>query len=189
MYHFFINQGSIVLYKCFYPIFLFVYPAVPYCFLSNNSLYRYTSFLINYFLVALGLCHCRQAFLYWGEWGLLFVAVHGLLIAVASRCRAQALGAWASVVETHGLWSMESVVMAVELLHSMQNLPWPGTEPMSPELAWGVLSTVSPREVLQYHAVFLITILHNRFYYLIIKSFSFILFFSRLLRLVLSISI
>ena len=48
---------------------------------------------------------------------------------------------------------------------------------MSPELAWGVLSTVSPREVLQYHAVFLITILHNRFYYLIGKSSSFTLSF------------
>ena len=33
-----------------------------------------------------------------GKQGILFVAVHGLLIAVASRCRAQALGAWASVV-------------------------------------------------------------------------------------------
>ena len=31
------------------------------------------------------------------------VAVHGLLIAVASRCRAQALGTQASVVATHGL--------------------------------------------------------------------------------------
>ena len=35
-------------------------------------------------LAALGLCCCTQAFLSCGEWGLLFVAVSGLLIAVAS---------------------------------------------------------------------------------------------------------
>ena len=33
------------------------------------------------------------------------VAVHGLLIVVASQCRAQALGAWASAVVVHGLSS------------------------------------------------------------------------------------
>ena len=48
---------------------------------------------------------------------------------------------------------------------------------MSPDLAWGVLSTVPPREFLQYHIVFLITILHNRFYYLIGKPSSFTLSF------------
>ena len=37
--------------------------------------------------------------------GLLFVVVHGLLIAVASRCRSRALGAWASVVVPCGLSS------------------------------------------------------------------------------------
>ena len=39
---------------------------------------------IYLFLAALGLCCCKQAFSSCGEWGLLFVAVHGLLIAVAS---------------------------------------------------------------------------------------------------------
>ena len=43
-----------------------------------------------------------------GERGLLFVAVHGLLIAVASRCGAWALGAWASVIAAHGLSSCGS---------------------------------------------------------------------------------
>ena len=39
-----------------------------------------------------------------GEQGLLFVAVRGLLIAVASlHCRARALGTRASVVVAHGL--------------------------------------------------------------------------------------
>ena len=40
--------------------------------------------LINLFLAALGLCCCAWAFSNCGERGLLFVAVHGLLIAVAS---------------------------------------------------------------------------------------------------------
>ena len=37
-----------------------------------------------FFLVALGLCCCTWAFSSCGEWGLLFVAVRGLLIVVAS---------------------------------------------------------------------------------------------------------
>ena len=36
------------------------------------------------FLAALGLCCCARAFCSCGEWGLLFVAVCRLLIAVAS---------------------------------------------------------------------------------------------------------
>ena len=36
------------------------------------------------FLAVLGLHCCAWAFSSWGEQGLLFVAVHGLLIAVAS---------------------------------------------------------------------------------------------------------
>ena len=43
-----------------------------------------------------------------GERGLLFLAVRGLLIAVASRCGAQALGTWASVVVACGLGSCGS---------------------------------------------------------------------------------
>ena len=37
-----------------------------------------------FFLAALGLRCCARAFSSCGGWGLLFVAVHGLLIAVAS---------------------------------------------------------------------------------------------------------
>ena len=40
--------------------------------------------LFIYFLAALGLCCCTRAFSSCGEWGLLFVAVCGLLIVVAS---------------------------------------------------------------------------------------------------------
>ena len=55
---------------------------------------------IYLFLAALGLC-CTRAFSSCGEQGLLFVAGRGLLIAMASCCRARALGAWASVVVAH----------------------------------------------------------------------------------------
>ena len=64
-------------------------------------------FLINLFfylfLAVLGLRCCAQAFFSCGEWGLLFVAVRGILIVVASRCGARALGAQASVVVACGL--------------------------------------------------------------------------------------
>ena len=36
------------------------------------------------FLATLGLCCCAQAFPGCGKWGLLLVAVHGLLIVMAS---------------------------------------------------------------------------------------------------------
>ena len=48
-------------------------------FLTNFHLY-----FIYLFLAALGLCCCAQAFSSCGERGLLFVAVRGLLIEVAS---------------------------------------------------------------------------------------------------------
>ena len=51
------------------------------------------------FLAVLGLSCCTQAFSSCGERGLLFIVVHGLLIAVASLvARRQALGMWTSVV-------------------------------------------------------------------------------------------
>ena len=56
-------------------------------------------FIYLLFLAVLGLRCCARAFSSCGERGLLFVAVHGLLIAVASLCcGAGALGARASVV-------------------------------------------------------------------------------------------
>ena len=68
--------------------------------------------LLFLFLAALGLHCCTQAFSSWGERGLLFVAVHRLLIAVASRCGARALGVRVSVVVARGLsscgsWALE----------------------------------------------------------------------------------
>ena len=58
--------------------------------------------LFIYLLAALGLCCCLQAFSS-GEQGLLFVALHRLLIAVASPAVEQGLqGVRASVVVAHG---------------------------------------------------------------------------------------
>ena len=63
---------------------------------------------IYLFLAALGLRWCAQASSSCSEGGLLLVAVRGLLIAVASRCGARALGLRASVVVARGLSSCGS---------------------------------------------------------------------------------
>ena len=62
------------------------------------------------FFDGVGSSCCTGAFSTFGEQGLLFVVGHGLFIAVASCCRAQTLGSWASVtavcgsvVEAYGL--------------------------------------------------------------------------------------
>ena len=75
-----------------------------------------------------------QAFSSCGEQGLLFVAVCGLLIAVASlvaehRPQAHRLSSW-------GTWA--------QLLRNVWNLPGPGIKPVSPALAGRFLSTVPP---------------------------------------------
>ena len=60
------------------------------------------------FLAALGLHCCARAFSSCGNWGLLFVAVHGLLIVVASLATEHGL-------QVHGLqqlWHLDSVVVA-----------------------------------------------------------------------------
>ena len=63
-------------------------------------------------MAALGLCCCVWAFSSFSERWLLFIAVRRLLTAVASRCRAWALGMQASVAVAHGLssygsWALE----------------------------------------------------------------------------------
>ena len=57
-----------------------VEPAICQLLFLNKFIYL----LINLFLAVLGLCCCAWAFSSCGEQGLLFVAVCGLLIAVAS---------------------------------------------------------------------------------------------------------
>ena len=66
------------------------------CF--NHYLFFILYFIYLFILAALGLHCCAWAFSSCGERGLLFVAVHQLLIAVASRCGAWALGRRALVV-------------------------------------------------------------------------------------------
>ena len=101
----------------------------------------------------MGLRCCTRVFSSCGDRGLLFVAVCGLLIAVASRCRARALGAWASLVVVRGLSSCGSQALECRLrscgarallLRGMWDLPGPGLKPVSPALAGGFLTT-APR--------------------------------------------
>ena len=54
-----------------------------YCFL-HFFFKKLNSFIHYLFLAALGLCCCSQAFSSCGERGLLFIAVRGLLVVVAS---------------------------------------------------------------------------------------------------------
>ena len=105
-------------------------------------------------MAVLGL-RCRAwAFSSCGEKGLLFVAVHGLLIAVASLVVEHGLQAhgfqqlWhvGSVVVAHRLQSAGSVVVAHGLSCSVARgiFPGLGLEPMSPALAGRSLTTVPP---------------------------------------------
>ena len=76
-------------------------------------------FLIKFiylFLAVLGLHCCAQAFSSCGKQGLLFVALHGLLIAVAFFVVEHGLlGARASVVVAHGLSSCGSRALECRL--------------------------------------------------------------------------
>ena len=65
-------------------------------------------FFFNKFIFYLFIFGCIGSSLLHGlslvaEWGLLFVVVCRLLVAVASRCGTRALGVWASVVVARGL--------------------------------------------------------------------------------------
>ena len=73
--------------------------------LPQAYFYFYFILFFNFFLAALGLRCCARASSSCGERGLLFVAVCGLLIVVASHCGARALGTPVSVVVAHGLGS------------------------------------------------------------------------------------
>ena len=75
-------------------------PASPSFFLVNF-------FFFFFFLAALGLRCCARAFSGCGKWRLLFIEMRGLLMAVASRCGARALGMQALL-----LWHVGSVVVA-----------------------------------------------------------------------------
>ena len=72
-----------------------------FCFFNIN-LFIY---LLIYFWLRWVFVAARRLSLVAESGGLLFIAVRGLLTAVASRCGARALGAWASVVVARGLSS------------------------------------------------------------------------------------
>ena len=84
-------------------------------------------------MAVLGLRFCVRAFSSCGERGLLFVTVHGLLIAVAS------------LVAEHRLQTrrLSNCGSRAQLLSGMWDLPRPGPEPVSPALA-GRFSTTAP---------------------------------------------
>ena len=117
--------------------------------------------LLFIFLAALGLCCCMQAFSSCGERGLLFIALHGLLIVVASLVAEHGLQAHGlqqlqhagSVVVARGLSScgsralehrLSSCGAQVQLLRGMWDLPRPGVEPVSLALTGGFLTTEPP---------------------------------------------
>ena len=84
-------------------------------------------------MAVLGLRFCARAFSSCGKWGPLFIAVRGPLTIAASLVAEHRL-------QTHRLSSCGS---RAQLLHSMWDLPRPGLEPVSPELA-GRFSTTAP---------------------------------------------
>ena len=106
----------------------------------------------------LGLRCCMRAFCSCGKGGLLFVAVCGLLIVVASLVAAHGLSSC-------GSWALEcrlSSCGARALLPGIWDLPGPGIEPVSPALAGGFLTT-GPTEKPNTH-----TLKHNIFHILTI---------------------
>ena len=67
-----------------YELFAHSYPTLPPPYQFSSSDPGTFFFFFNLFLAVLGLRCCARAFSSCGEQGLLFVAVRGLLIAVAS---------------------------------------------------------------------------------------------------------
>ena len=105
-------MASLPFFKQFFKIYLFIY----------------------LFLAALGLCCCAWAFSSCGERGLLFVAVLGLLIAVAS------------LVVEHGLQARGLQQFCPRGLVAPRHVGSSrlGLEPVSPALAGAFLTTVPP---------------------------------------------
>ena len=90
-------------------------------------------YLLCLFLAVSGLRFCVRAFSSCGEWGPLFIAVHGPVTIAASLVAEHRL-------QTHRLSSCGS---RAQLLRGMWDLPRPGLEPMCPALA-GRFSTTAP---------------------------------------------
>ena len=98
-------------------------------FFKNKFIY-----LFIYFLGVLGLRFCARAFSSCGEWGPLFIAVHGPLTVAASPVAEHRL-------QTRRLSSCGS---RAQLLRGMWDPPRPGLEPVSPAPAGRLPTTVPP---------------------------------------------
>ena len=99
-------------------------------------------FIYSIISIALGFCCCPWAFSSCHIQGP-FVVVHGLLVAGISRCWAQALGSWASVVAAHRLSSCGTRFSCSAACGIFTG--W-GSNSHSPALAGGFLSTVPPEK-------------------------------------------
>ena len=120
-----------------------------------RSGWRIIFFLINYlFLAVLGLCFCARAFSSCGEWGPLFIMLHGPLTIVASLVAERRLSSCGS---------------RAQLLCGMWDLPRPRLKPVSPALAGRFSTTVPPGKPLFY--IFFKPYKHF-YYYFIISVFT-----------------
>ena len=117
-------------------VFVFSYfSSFAFSFLFSCGLFEFF-----FFLAVLGLRCCTQAFQLWQAEATLHCSVQASHCSGFSCCRAQALGARASVVVARGLSSCGTR----ELLRSMWDLPGPGIKPMSLVLAGEFLTTAPP---------------------------------------------
>ena len=125
------------------------------------------------FLAVLGLRCCARALSSCVERGLLFLAVHGLLIAVASLVAEhglQACGLRAAVVVARRLSSCGA---RAQLLRGMWDLPGPGLKPASPALAGGFLTTAPPGKPYSAFTENLLCTTWYAFYHPIHESYNF----------------
>ena len=95
-------------------------------------------------MAVLGLRFCSRAFSSCGKREPLFIAVRGPLTVTASLVAEHRL-------QTHRLSSCGS---RAQLFHGMWDLPRPGLEPASPELAGRLSTTVPPGKPLFYFLFF-----------------------------------
>ena len=102
---------------------------------ANVSLF----FIVFFNVSVLGLCRCEAFSLVAASREYCLVKVQGLLLVLASRCRPWVLG--------HG-FKLSDCGTQAQLPRGSWNPPRPGTEPMSPSLAGGFLTTGPPGESL-----------------------------------------
>ena len=130
----------------------------------------------------LGSSLLREAFSSCSEWELLFLAVCGLLLVVASPVAEHRLeGVQTSIVVARGLsscgsWALKhklsSGVAQAQLPYSMWDLRRSRIEPVSPALAGGLFTTKPPGKPRSFNykgirfCVFLLWSLNNFFFFL-----------------------